>query len=73
MKGGKIPMNYTKKEIRENRIEVLLFILSTIAILFLVPKYLTSNYLENVIYFMELVTALIIQIPIGINILSKIL
>ena len=73
MKGGKIPMNYTKKEIRENRIEVLLFILSTIAILFLVPKYLTSNYLENVISFMELVTALIIQIPTGINILSKIL
>lgn len=66
-------MNYTKKEIRENRIEVLLFILSTIAILFLVPKYLTSNYLENVISFMELVTALIIQIPTGINILSKIL
>lgn len=73
MKGGKIPMNYTKKEIRENRIEVLLFILSTIAILFLIPKYLTSNYLENVISFMELVTALIIQIPTGINILSKIL
>lgn len=66
-------MNYTKKEIRENRIEVLLFILSTIAILFLVPKYLTSNYLENVISFMELVMALIIQIPTGINILSKIL
>ena len=66
-------MNYTKKEIRENRIEVLLFILSTIAILFLIPKYLTSNYLENVISFMELVTALIIQIPTGINILSKIL